>query len=70
VNYQGLTATKKSTIIFGIASGMAHLHSRGIVHCDLKPTTVLLNDQFEPVIGDLYDSNRGFGFDPGLTEVV
>jgi hypothetical protein len=33
-----------------IAAGMVHLHSCGIVHYDLKPSTVLLNDQFKPML--------------------
>jgi serine/threonine protein kinase len=47
-----LDATAKSKMIFGIVSGMASVHARGILHRDLKPTNILLNEQFEPVIGD------------------
>ena len=45
-------ATAKSKVVFGIAVGMAYLHSLGIVHRDLKPANVLLNENFEPVVAD------------------
>jgi hypothetical protein len=46
-----LDATVKSKIIFGIVAAMAHLHSRGILHRDLRPSKILLNDRWEPVLG-------------------
>ena len=47
-----LNATTKTICVFGIAVGMAYLHSRGIIHRDLKPQNVFLNDDLEPVIAD------------------
>jgi serine/threonine protein kinase len=47
-----LDATRKSKIIFGIIAGMAHLHARGVLHRDLKPESIFLDDEFEPVITD------------------
>jgi serine/threonine protein kinase len=34
--------TRQRQIAVDIATGMEHLHSVGIVHCDLKPKNVLL----------------------------
>ena len=44
-------STCKSKCVFGIAAGMALLHSQGIIHRKLRPGTVFLNESFEPVIG-------------------
>ena len=58
-------STCKSKCVFGIAAGMALLHSQGIIHRKLRPGTVFLNESFEPVIGldpsaweDLYAANQ------------
>jgi serine/threonine protein kinase len=48
----GWSGTARSKVIFGVASGMSHLHGRGIIHRDLKPANILLNDSLEPSIGD------------------
>jgi serine/threonine protein kinase len=44
--------TKKSCIAFGVAFGMAYLHSQNIIHRDLKPSNILLDDKFLPRIAD------------------
>jgi serine/threonine-protein kinase CTR1 len=45
-------ATAKTKCVFGIAAGMASLHSREVMHRDLKPDNIFLNENWEPVIGD------------------
>jgi serine/threonine protein kinase len=42
--------TRKSIVIFGIAVGMVYLHRHRIVHYDLNPTNILLDDHFQPYI--------------------
>lgn len=37
---------------------MAFVHSRGLLHCDLKPANVLLNRADEPVIADFGQAQR------------
>ncbi|KAK8898332.1 hypothetical protein M9Y10_000616 [Tritrichomonas musculus] len=44
--------TKKIINIFGIASGLAYLHSHNIIHRDLKPENILLDDYLYPKITD------------------
>ncbi|KAK8884699.1 hypothetical protein M9Y10_043818 [Tritrichomonas musculus] len=47
-----LSATNKTLIAIGIASGMASLHSVGIIHRDLKSLNILLDEEMLPKIGD------------------
>lgn len=51
-NIHNLSITDKFIIIYGIVSGMSHLHSRGIVHLNLNPENILLerNEYFYPII--------------------
>jgi serine/threonine protein kinase len=44
--------TGKGILICGIALGMRFIHSRGILHGDLKPSNVLLNGRAEALISD------------------
>ena len=44
--------TKKLINIYGIASGMAYLHSLDILHRDLKPANILLDNFLYPKIAD------------------
>lgn len=37
-------------IIIGVASFLKYIHSIGIVHGDLQPTSIFLNENFEPIL--------------------
>lgn len=47
-----LDFTKKMINIYGIAAGMAYLHSNDIIHCDLRPSNIMLDDFSHPKIID------------------
>ncbi|KAK8892462.1 hypothetical protein M9Y10_029691 [Tritrichomonas musculus] len=44
--------TAKYIITYGIAKGMEFLHDNNVIHRDLKPQNILLNEYFLPTIGD------------------
>ncbi|OHT05790.1 hypothetical protein TRFO_26388 [Tritrichomonas foetus] len=44
--------TQKLSVILGVAAGMQYLHHVNVIHRDLKPGNILLNEYFEPTIGD------------------
>jgi serine/threonine protein kinase len=46
------TPTRKLITIFGIAGAMRYLHSKKIMHRDLKTENILLTQQLEPRVGD------------------
>lgn len=45
-------------IIKGICEGVHHLHQKKIIHMDLKPQNILLDDEMVPKIADFGLSRR------------
>lgn len=44
--------TSKLILIYGVACGMSYLHSHNILHRDLTPESVFLDDKMNPKIGN------------------
>jgi serine/threonine protein kinase len=59
--------TGQAILICGIALGMRFVHSKGIIHGDLKPSNILLNGRGEALISDFgssrFESNDCTGED-------
>lgn len=51
-NPENFDDTKKMIIIIGIIAAMRYLHKNDIMHRDLKPLNVLLNENLEPIVAD------------------
>jgi interleukin-1 receptor-associated kinase 1/coatomer subunit beta' len=57
---RGLEWHTRFQIIKGICEGLYHLHKeKGIIHMDLKPPNILLDDDLVPKITDLGISRHG-----------
>eukprot|EP00122_Pirum_gemmata_P001697 Pgem_evm1s1530 len=54
-------------IIDGILHGLKHIHEHNIVHNDIKPENVFLNDNLQPIIGDFDDAKE---FNTGVTQTL
>lgn len=39
-------------IVLGLAEGLQYLHSYHVIHRDIKPTNILLDDNYEPMLTD------------------
>ncbi|EAX92154.1 TKL family protein kinase [Trichomonas vaginalis G3] len=69
-----LSPTDLTIIAFGIASGMAYIHSRNIIHRDLKTLNILLDSQLLPKIIDFGTSSsnksRAINQDVGTAAIM
>uniref|UniRef100_A0A8R7UMS3 non-specific serine/threonine protein kinase n=1 Tax=Triticum urartu TaxID=4572 RepID=A0A8R7UMS3_TRIUA len=50
--FQGLEWIKRYQIIKGICEGLLHLHQKRILHLDLKPANILLDEHMVSKIAD------------------
>lgn len=58
---------RRAAILEGIAAGLQHLHSLGLVHNDINANNIMFDEQLNPVIID-FDSCRKEGEEfPGAT---
>ena len=61
-NDQKFNATKKIICLIGISHAMKYSHKHKLVHCNLKPENVFLDDNLYPKIGDFCLSMGGVTF--------
>ena len=54
------------TLAQGVLRGLIHAHGSGILHCDLKPANVLLDQDFEPRLCDFGQSRLSAEERPAL----
>ena len=49
---EGLPLTRRLKIASAIASGLEYIHNQGVVHLDIKPTNLVMNDESSCKIAD------------------
>jgi tRNA A-37 threonylcarbamoyl transferase component Bud32 len=65
-DYAKVSPTVKVKIAVGIATAVRFMHEHGLVHRDLKPHNVLLDENFEPRVAD-FGSARAGAWDGSMT---
>ena len=63
---RGMPVSEAVELFTEIATGMMHLHGKGILHCDLKPGNVLLDQDGKPRVADFGQSRLSTDETPAL----
>jgi len=61
-----MTANEAIELFQELANGMMHLHDKGVLHCDLKPGNVLLDQDGKPRVADFGQSRLSTDETPAL----
>ena len=73
LNAKLMTTDHIKYMIYEIAKGLQYIHSRGVIHRDLKPLNILVNDNWDIKISDFGQSNvctENINKDYNLTKYV
>ncbi|MBX3413791.1 MAG: protein kinase [Pirellulales bacterium] len=61
-----LPATEAVALFRDVATGLVHAHGKGVLHCDLKPANILLDDDGKPRLADFGQSRMSHEQSPAL----
>lgn len=61
-----LPVNQAMEIFYGICQGLNHSHGKGVLHCDLKPANILLDQDYRPRLADFGQSRMSHEQTPAL----
>ena len=61
-----LPAAEATALVREIAMGLTHAHAKGVLHCDLKPANILLDQDGKPRLADFGQSRLSSDQTPAL----
>ncbi|MFV1965673.1 MAG: protein kinase [Pirellulaceae bacterium] len=64
--YGSLATSEALDLVYEIAIGLMHAHGKGVLHCDLKPANILLDQDHKPRLADFGQSRLSHEQTPAL----
>ena len=60
------SASEVTELFTEVATGLLHAHGKGVLHCDLKPANILLDQDNKPRLADFGQSRLSSDQTPAL----